>query len=527
MEIQKLRENKFSKPVRILLLCILSSLLIICCSLFWPRFLYQKGITHLKLKNYEQAAAYFNKAEQAIPGLIGSWFAGADLFRIYTNYGQVFYHLGEKQWKKQGVSGTSYDLLVTAKLYFVKAAEIEPDHYINMYWLTRTEEGLEKAYAWLNPKKKNPYDAYAFYQKALPLRPSGITIRYAYTKYLQYRGFDAKIPALVQYMVAIYPASYHWLKKETFFNNDLIPYILQGLDLSLENQILRRDALRAFSDIYFSTNDFENAISYYQNYLNYKPVLNSSYDYIRLGSLYLKAGQYNKCFDFFKKGLLSATYTNSTTNYIYRIFKREKRFEEFIKFSFYLHENNLDTRSLNICVAKAWIEMDRPQLAKARLIKMNAVHPYPPAYDLLARIAYKEKNWDQMELMAQKAIRLDPSNAIYYYLFSKALSYQNKYAHAEEAVTSAIQHSPKESAGFFSYRGWIRWRQKKYTKAAADWQKAFSIKPDQSQFPYYISMALEREGRFMEGLDFIQKAIFLDPDNKKYKDLQKRLKAYQ
>ena len=83
-------------------------------------------------------------------------------------------------------------------------------HYLNTFWQTRTEENLEKAYAWLHPKKNNPYNAMPYYQKALSLRPSGITIRYAYARYLNSGNLKSKnlkteIPDLVRYMMEIHP----------------------------------------------------------------------------------------------------------------------------------------------------------------------------------------------------------------------------------------------------------------------------------------------------------------------------------
>ena len=515
------------KSLRIILLCVLIALLIMISSLLRPRFIYQKGITQLKLKNYTQAAAFFKKAEQVMPASISAWFARADLFRIYTNYGKTLYNLGAKDWKEQGLSIASFDILVRAKFYLDKAAIIEPQHYINAYWLTRTEQGLEKSYAWLNPGKKNPYNADPYYRKALPLRPSGITIRYAYLKYLQYKGFKTKIPELVRDMMEIYPPSYWQLKKESFYNDDLIPYIGQGLNFALEKQILPKDALKAFSDIYAAKNNFEKAISYYQDLLDLKPSLNSPNDYIHMGGLYLKAGQYQDSLNFFQKGFLISKSSNSAINRIYKLFKQEKLFMEFLRFSTYLQENNPGNPALNISldmsVATCWIDMGYPQLAKARLIKINAAAPHAPAYYRLAQIAAREKNWDHMETAIQKATRLDQDNHHYYTLLSRALINQKKYLHAEEVATKAIQCAPKNNPWVFNDRARIRWHLKKYTPAAEDWKKAFAIKPDRSDFAFRVALAYEQKGQFKQALIYIKKAIHLTPDNQTYKNLQKRL----
>ncbi|CCK79018.1 tetratricopeptide repeat protein [Desulfobacula toluolica] len=515
------------KQLKLLLICVLSTLLIICCSLLWPRFLYQEGINQFKLKNYTQAIDHFKRAEQAMPKSIENWFAQADLFRIYTNHGQALYQLAIKEWKEQGLSPAPFDILLKAKSYLDKADKIEPEHYINSYWLTRTYEGLEKAYAWLYPKKNNPYNADTFYQKALNLRPAGITVRYAYVRYLQYKGLKAKIPELVQYMMEIHPPSYRNLKKEDFYTDDLLPYIEQGLHQAIAKEILPRDALKALADIYATKNDFEKSISYYTDLLNHTPSSNSYYDHIHMGQLYLKNKQYEKGFDAFKKSLLLTENSNSTINRIYTVFKREKLFEKFLNFSVYLQENNLGNRNLDMLVARCWIDKGQPQLGKARLIQIIAAEPYAPAYYLLAQTAQKEKDWDQMEIASQKATRLDPDNPYYYYLLSQALNNQKKYAHAEEVATKTIQHSPKENSNFYNYRAWTRWSQKKYADAAEDWKKAFSINHKHSGFAYRIALAHEQEGLFKEGLAYIQKAIDLAPDKQNYKDLQKRLLSHK
>jgi len=323
-------ENRFSKPLKLFLIFLLLILLAVCISLLRPRFIYQQGITQLKLNNYKQAAAYFEKAEKAMPETIAAWFGRADLFRIYTNHGQALYFLGNENWKQHGVSFTCFAIFAKAGFQLKKAAQIEPQHYINTYWLTRTQQALEKNYAWLHPEKKNPYNAYPYYEKALALRPAGITVRYSYVKYLYHKGFKDKIPELVQYMMEIHPPSYYHLKKEPFFNTDLILSIEKGLNSALEKEILPREALSALSSIYSAENNFEKAISYYKDMLDYKPSLNSPGNYIHMGSIYLKNRQFKKSYEVFEKVLISAD-NPGIINSIYKSFKREKLFLEFFR----------------------------------------------------------------------------------------------------------------------------------------------------------------------------------------------------
>ena len=464
-------------------------------------------------------------ANQAMPGMVGSWFTGADNFRIYANQGKALYHLGVKTWHEDGLAMGTFDLLTKAKFCLAQASDIAPDHFINSYWLARTEEGLEKSFPWLHPGKQNPYNAEPYYQKAFPLRPSGMVIRYAYIKYLDDKGQKEKIPELVRFLMQIHPLSYFSLKKESFFTDDLIPHIEQGLNLALDNQTLPRFAFKALSDIHLMKNDIHEAISYYRQFLAHKPFLNSFRDYVHMGSLYLKDGSDETGYGYFKKGISVSDSYKKSIDYIYRVFMQENRPKSFLAFASHLENSGQGNQDLDLCVVKSWMNMEQPEFAKARLLRTNAKQPSAQAYELLAKIALKEKNWDQMEIDIQKATRLDPENPGYYYLFSKALNYQKKYLQAEKMATKAILHSAKENHRYFNNRAWIRWRQKKYIEAAEDWEQAFTMKPSQSDFPYYIAMAYEREGQINEGLAFIKRAIALDGEKSKYKALESKLKT--
>jgi len=482
------------------------------------------------LNNHTQAAALFKKAENAMPGRISTWFARADLFRIYTNYGQTLYHIAIADWKQKGLTMATFDILSASRSYLAQAATIEPENYINTYWQTQTEQSLEKAFPWLHPSSpKNPYKADPLYMKAMSLRPAGSTVQYAHVKYLASKGFADRMRERAQTLMAIHPPSYWLLKKELIFKDTILACIEQGLNTALENNTLPQDALKALSDICLSKKNIEKAISYYIQALDLEPSAPSSGSYIHLGSLYLKAGQYEKSFDCFKKGLQTAENTTAI-NHIYTRFKQENHLSEFLKFSLFLRESGRTPSksdvSIDMSVATCWMDMGCPELAKARLIRINADNPHAPALYQLAKMAAREKDWDQMETFAQRATLLDQDNLDYYALLAQALVNQKKYTHAEEVATKAITLAPGSNPWVFHTRANIRWHLKQYTRAASDWQKAFAIKPDHSDFPYRIALAQEQEGHFDKALIFAQKALALDPDNKPCKTLVTRLKTH-
>ena len=522
-------ENRISEFLKILSIGFLSIFIIINSVLLISRYQYQKGINHLSAKSYDNAIATFTRAQNLIPQILGKTLFLQDLVRIHTNKGKALHEKGLALWKEKGISPTVFTIYKKAGTNFNKAVEIDSNDYITTYWLAKTQNALESLSGYLKPGKPNPYNARPLYEKAIALRPSGISVHYSYIRYLFNKGEKKRIPELAQYMTRIYPPSYYHLKKEPFFNDDLLKNMEQGLLIALDKNITPKLALQALSDIQVKKQNYKKAIYLYHKSMELEPLANTWKNYLYLGQLYLKtpaakkAGERGKSMPWFLKGLKTANNFDATLARIFRIHTQEKALEEFIRFAILAQENLGYTQSLDINVAKAWIKLEKPQLARARLIKLNAKKPNANAHYLLAKIAEKEKNWNRVELSAQKATTLDRENAGYYQLFSKALIYQRKYIHAEEIATKAITHAPANNPWVYNNRARIRWRLKKYKQACQDWKKAFAIKPDRSDFPFRIALALEQQGLFTQALTYAQKALTLAPNNKKYKTLKKRL----
>ena len=480
-------------------------------------------------KEYDMALASFTRAENLIPPFLGKIFFLQDHMRIHTQKGMAFHDQGLALWKEKGISTNVSALYKKAGISFTKAAKIDPGDYITTYWLAKTQNALESITGYLKPHDPNPYNAQPLYEKAIALRPSGIEVHYAYIRYLYNKGEKKRIPELVQYMTQIYPQSYFHLKKEPFFNDYLIANMETGLLSALDQDITPISAFQALSDIQVKKQDYTKAITYYSKSLEVKPFTNTSGNYLNMGQLYLKSQlpeKTEKTTIWFTKALKKADNFDATLEKIFNIYTRAKALDEFIRFSIHIEENLAHPPVLDISIAEAWIKMGNPQLARARLLKLNAKKPNAHAHYLLATIAERENDWDQMETSIQRATLLDQNNYTYYNLLTKALINQQKYTHAEETATKAITLAPKNNPWVFNSRAVIRWRLKKYSPAASDWEKAFTIKPDQSDFPYRIALAMEQEGNFKKAQTFAVKALTLAPDNKKYKTLETRLKTH-
>ena len=146
-------------------LCMVLVLIGVCGSLVWPRIQYERGLTQLRLKEYGPAVIHLETAEKGLSGIVGRWFALADMFRVQSNLGNARYHLGINEWQEKGVTPRALAFFKQGKLNLARAFDIESEDYINAYWLARTEESLEIVYPVLHPHQKNPYDALSYFQK--------------------------------------------------------------------------------------------------------------------------------------------------------------------------------------------------------------------------------------------------------------------------------------------------------------------------------------------------------------------------
>ncbi|MCK5632887.1 hypothetical protein KAH94_04005, partial [bacterium] len=391
---------RISKTLKISIITILSVLVIISCVLLISRFQYQNGINFMNEKGYDKALASFTHAEKLIPRIFNKTLFPQDQMCIHTKKGIILHDQGLALWKEKGISDTVFTLYKKAGTSLAKADKIDPGDYITTYWLAKTQNALESISGYLMPREPNPYNAQSLYEKAITLRPSGISVHYSYLRYLYNKGETKPIPQLVQYMTRIYPPSYHHLKKEPFFNNSLLANMEAGLLSALERNTTPRSALQALSDIQVKKQDYKKAIAHYRESLEIKPFTNTSNNYLDMGRLYLKIQAPEKTSIWFTKALKASGNFNAAHKRIFYIYEKEKALNEFIRFSSHAEKNLAHTPDLDLNIAKAWIKMEKPQLARARLIKLNAEKPNAGAHYLLAKIAEKEKDWDQVEISA-------------------------------------------------------------------------------------------------------------------------------
>lgn len=419
-------------------LCVVVFFIGIYGGLIWPRVLYQKGGTQLRLKAYERAVDYFKRAEDRLPGRLTSWIGKPDVFRINTNQGVAFYQLGVERWRAGGMTAEVFDYFVRAKSSLEKASAIEADHYLNAYWRARAEAALETAYPVLHPGEANPFDAVPYLRHAMALRPSGISIRYIYARYLYQKGMQEEIPELVRYMVSIYPGVYENLRDEPFFNEAMEEAVAQGLEAALDNRRLETDALKMLSRLAWDQGDHEKAFLLYREAVE-EP---ETSDRIYLGCLLMDGGQRREGFE----SLFQVLNDVDQVSKIYDFFRRTGRFDDFIAFSFQAAERGLGSVELDLGVARSLMETDRLPFARAKLLQVIAGAEDARAYALLAEVAEREGDWEAAAERMGQAVMLQPGKAAWQYRLSRALENTGRFREAKLAAQKAAALSPGNSA---------------------------------------------------------------------------------
>ena len=302
--------------------------------------------------------------------------------------------------------------------------------------------------------------------------------------------------------------------------------VKQGLEQAIEQDISLRNAHRAMSYIAAEDKDWEAAIRHYNQVLQYRTFENSTYDYFRLGSLYLKSEEQEKVEANFIKGLDRSRSRDKDLEWIYGQYRKENKLEGFTQFFLQVSNHFISTAAMEILHARAFIDLKEYDQAKEVLLTVNKRSPEAVAYYWLSHIAELEKEWDIMDLAIQKATVLDPENSEYHYKFSRVLNRLKKYERAEKEASLAIKYRSKNpTSGFFNYRAGIRWTMKDYEGAAKDWKSAISLKPDHAAFYAQAGEAYAKLAYWPMAEEHYQKAMELAPNNKRYRDRYNAVKG--
>lgn len=469
---------------------------------------YKDGYLGLAVINYKKAGSYQPRDAT-----------------IWKKLAEVQFEMGKKKMPLQDFRNTK-----KAKDSYLRATRYNPLDAETAYGLARTESRLEQLYHRLHPEEKNnPYNPLPYFEKATHLRPNGITSHYAMAGYLYRHDNTLELIPIIRSMARMYPPVYNYLKKEPLWSPPVKEAVKQGLADAINESISERISLanahKSMSFLLAEDKDWPDAIMHYQKALEVEDNKISAKDYIYLGRLYLQNRQVEEANISFIKALYSSTSLEKTFQTIGHTYKNSNHIDDF--YTFYQEVSRRFILSPKMHIISARYLMDLKQYRKSQriLMDLNRQTPTAEAYYWLARIAEREKDWDQMELNIQKATVLEPSNMNYRRMFYGLLKRLGKNETAQREIGLMIEHSDKPSPRLFDQRAKFHLKNKDYLGAVKDWKEAIRLAPGQDSFYAQVAEAYIKLGDLPLAMEYYQKAVQLNPGNHGYTEKYQKLKG--
>jgi tetratricopeptide (TPR) repeat protein len=453
-----------------------------------------------------------------------------DARRLYIGFGDSF--LAEAAVAPE--TAAVFTALKNAESYFRAAVRLQPHDVSAQTGLARTTAALERGFAWLYPGKKNPYQAAPELEQLLRLRPNGIEAHFLFIHYLNGMGSkeDERLRQLTRELAAIYPPAADDLKKELKKRPDwqsrLEPAIAEGLQAAIAEG-KNAAAYYVLSGLAEERGDTATALDTLLQALaldtvdgRETPAL--AWQYRRLAGLYLlkndPAAQETAL-----RALRLSENREQMLRELWRIYKENKQFQPFLDLLRQAAGSMRLPEARRIVQAACLNELGETTAAQASLLLVKDPQYQPEALRVLAEMARRDKNWDAMELAAQRATVIEPHNSDNFYLFAQSLREQRKYRQATEAMNKAIAAAAKEDPWLYNFRAWNHWSDNQPEAARADWLKAIELSPKKAEFYRWLAMTYEKEGNRLQAIAAMRKAVALAPDNAdflgKLQELQK------
>jgi len=356
-----------------------------------------------------------------------------------------------------------------------------------------------------------------FYEAAVQLRPNGVSYRYAQLRYFADQQSEGELLDGVQALCRIYPLSYHHLRQENFWSDHLEAYAERGLEEAIAANIDPRKALLALASIKERKEELGDAVELYNKALRVSVNKNRPSEYANLSRLYIKTNDEDNARNTFLKAVSLSRNRDKDLELLRYFYSKEDALDAYFRFYQVTRNRLVLSVRTDIMAARALFELKRYTQAKSILDAINQRVPQAEAYYLLAQIAQAVKQWDAMELAAQKATVYGPEDSRNHQLFAVALQRQKNYARAEKAVNLALKYTKKPNPWMFNQRAWIRWAQKDYAGAVRDWKRAVQLKPEVPGFYAHIGEGYHQMGDHGRAVQSYTRAVQLAPENESYR----------
>jgi tetratricopeptide (TPR) repeat protein len=411
-----------------------------------------------------------------------------------------------------------------AEAAYRRAADLQPRDIPALTGLARSVEALERVAPALN-KTPYPHSAGPIFAELLELMPVNLYAHGLHIQYLQRRQApQAELDAAIARMIFLHPPGYFQLLRQPLYRPELDEMLGEQLEAALAAGIFPAEAMRALADLAQRRGEPAVAADWYRRSIPSQTYRDTSALYLHLGGLQLAAAELEAA----ESSFLQALHHGEREAKIRRIeasYGRAGLHREFLAFADRLETAYPVGEYLDLLRAQALLALDQPALATARLLRISAPDHLGESHYLLAKIAEKAGDWDEMELKAQRATVHAPNNASYHLLFSQALQRQKKWPQAEQAATAAITHSEKRNPWLHNHRAWLRWHQHNSSGAEADWREAVQLSPKTADFHYQLAQVYAQGGNRQAALRHLDRAIALKPEQASYRDQRARLQA--
>ncbi|MDR3088438.1 MAG: hypothetical protein LBU39_01295 [Desulfobulbaceae bacterium] len=511
-------------------LCAALALLIpafFCLWLTVPRFAYQNGLEALRQKDWARARTHLLKAAKTYgldvdtPG--APWYVpNGDAKPLYKALGESF--LAEAAALSDAAA--VFAALCCAERYFRGALRLQTLDVSAQTGLARTMAALERGWPYFEPNKKNPYDAAPEFERLLWLRPNGIEAHFLFIRYLNGTGKDdQRLARLARHLTEIYPQAADSLRQDLAtrrdWNEKLEPAIIAGLRAAINANYQSSTARRALANLAIERGDFVAAIDELQRALaldaaNKKKTSGVWLDYSRLAMLNSRLGLVEAATEAAINSLRLAGNRESALRELWRIYRDNKQFRAFLTMLTLAEDRVRLPEARRIVRASCLVELGDAELAQSSLLLVKDPNYQPEALRFVAELARKKKDWDAMELAAQRASALEPKNIANFYLFAQSLRAQKKYRQAVEEMDKAIAAARKEDPSLYNFRAWNRWDLHRLEDARADWLKAIQLAPENAYFYRSLAMTYEKEGARLQAVATMKKALALAPGNAEF-----------
>ncbi len=379
----------------------------------------------LREKDYTAAADRFETALRFQPNDPSIW----------KNLGAAYRGLSARESIQK-----AFEWEKKAKEAFLEASRLNPRDSNAFFHLAMVEQSLERLALFATVEENREiFNADPFYEEAMRLNPNSPRIHSTMIRRLHFSGQNDKLLRAVRHLVRIHPAAIESLEKELFWSPRLSEEAKKGLKQAIAQGTSPWFANTALSSILADEEDWDGAISCYQQALTYKHMAVTASDYLYLGRLHLENRQYEGALDYFVQGLMASRGSEEYLERLYRLYKSKQALEEFDGLLVRARKSFTFTNRTDVLYARTLIDQNRLNVARRVLNELNKNRPTPEAFYWLARVEEKEKDWDAMELAIQKATVLDTDNVQYHRLFAWVLRRQKKPERAEKHERLAEQ----------------------------------------------------------------------------------------